>query len=156
MKSKILNNTKKFIFIFSLICLNSAFAQKKEVKTLKKQNIGGEPNWTYSQAVKISDFSELLFISGQIPVTNQNKVPKSIKDQCSVAWANVEAQLKKANMTVENLVKVKFFVSDRKYLKEVSKLRQQKLFNVKPALTIIITGIYNEEWLLEIEAIAAK
>ncbi|RED47516.1 RidA family protein [Seonamhaeicola aphaedonensis] len=148
---------KEFIhLIVSILSLNLAFGQNPEESKFKKQNIGGGAEWNYSEAVKISDFSELLFISGQVPITNQGKVPSNIKDQCTVAWSNVEAQLKEADMTLDNLVKVTFFVSDRKYLREVGQLREQNLLNIKPALTIVITGIYNENWLLEIEAIAAK
>lgn len=148
---------KYFEDILQPTVTNYSFAsQKVEKSKFKKTNIGGEPTWSYSEATKITDYSELLFISGQIPVTNNGNVPNNIKDQCEVAWSNIEAQLKKGNMTLDNLVKVTFFVSDRKYLKEVGKLRKKKLLNIKPALTIIITGIYNENWLLEIEAIAAK
>lgn len=154
------NNSKiyrVYVFIVAFIMLpNLIFSQTSEVKTLKKQNIGGGANWNYSEAVKISDYSELLFISGQVPVTIDDKVPDDIKDQCDVAWSNIEAQLKKADMTSENLVKVTFFVSDRKYLHAIGQLREQKLLKIKPAMTIIITGIYNQDWLLEIEAIAAK
>ncbi|AZQ58700.1 RidA family protein [Maribacter sp. MJ134] len=144
-----------FIIILTILS-NSIFGQENEGKQFKKQKIGGEANWTYSEAVKISDYSELLFISGQIPVINDNPVPDDIKEQCEIAWSNVETQLEKADMTAENLVKVTFFVSDRKYLNEISQLRKRKLLGVKPAMTIIITGIYNENWLLEIEGIAAK
>ncbi|TWO34686.1 RidA family protein [Seonamhaeicola sediminis] len=148
---------KKFIALtVTILCLNLSFGQNPEESKFKKQNIGGGADWSYSEAVKISDFSELLFISGQVPINAQGEVPNNIKDQCTMAWSNVEAQLKEANMTLDNLVKVTFFVSDRKYLPEVGQLRKQKLLNIKPALTIVITGIYNENWLLEIEAIAAK
>jgi hypothetical protein len=34
-------------------------------------------------------------------------------------------------------------------------VRQEVLGTHRPALTVIITGIYDERWLLEIEAIAA-
>lgn len=155
-ENKNLDGNKYIIVLVLILSINSAFSQKVEESKFRKSNIGAGPTWNYSEAVKITDYSELLFISGQVPVTNNGKVPDNIKDQCEVAWSNIEAQLKKADMTLDNLVKVTFFVSDRKYLHEVGKLREQKLLNIKPAMTIIITGIYNKNWLLEIEAIAAK
>jgi enamine deaminase RidA (YjgF/YER057c/UK114 family) len=54
-----------------------------------------------------------------------------------------------------NLVKVTVFLSDRCYREENYKIRKEILGEHSPALTIIITGIYDERWLLEIEAIAA-
>jgi enamine deaminase RidA (YjgF/YER057c/UK114 family) len=89
-------------------------------------------------------------------VTADDKVPDDIKEQCEIAWSNVEKQLAKAGMTAENLIKVTFFVSDRMYLSEMAQYRNRKLLDIKLAMTIIITGIYNENWLLEIEGVAAK
>jgi len=70
-------------------------------------------------------------------------------------WINVEAQLKAAGMTLDNLVKVTTFLSDRRYRRENYEVRMEVLGERSPALTVIITGIYDEAWLLEIEAIAA-
>ena len=59
-------------------------------------------------------------------------------------------------MALGNLVKVTVFLSDRKYREANSRIRKELLGQISPALTIIITGIYDEKWLLEIEAIAAR
>lgn len=156
MKNIIYRIPKYICFLLLVISVGFSYGQNSHKKKLKKQLIGGGKDWNYSQAVKITDFSELLFISGQIPEDDKGYVPSNIKEQCELAWANVEKQLEAAEMSTENLIKVKFFVSDRKYLGEVAKLRNRKLMKFKPALTIIITGIYRKEWLLEIEAVAAK
>ena len=65
------------------------------------------------------------------------------------------AQLEAADMSVTNLVKVTTFLSSREYASQNSEFRQEILGTHSPALTVIITGIYDEHWLLEIEAIAA-
>jgi enamine deaminase RidA (YjgF/YER057c/UK114 family) len=59
-------------------------------------------------------------------------------------------------MTLADLVEVTTYLSDRAYRAENSVIRQEVLGDHAPALTVIITGIYDEAWLLEIEAIAAK
>ncbi|MBL4906308.1 MAG: RidA family protein, partial [Sneathiella sp.] len=59
-----------------------------------------------------------------------------------------------ADMTLDNLVKVTIFLSDRKFAMENRAVRADVLEDRKPALTVIITGIFDEDWLLEIEAIA--
>ncbi len=109
----------------------------------------------YSQALEISEYDRILFISGQIPVTLDNYVPEDFKSQCELVWQHIDAQLEEANMTSENIVKVTTFLSDRKYADENSIVRQKYLGKNNPALTIIITGIYDESWLVEIEVIAA-
>jgi enamine deaminase RidA (YjgF/YER057c/UK114 family) len=114
------------------------------------QSMGG-----YSQAVELSGASRILLISGQIPVTVDNKVPEDFEAQARQTWANLIAQLHAADMTLDNLVKVTFLLSDRKYIPEYRRVRQEVLAGRKIALTTIITGIFDEQWLLEIEGIAA-
>jgi len=63
--------------------------------------------------------------------------------------------LRDAEMVVENLVKITVFLSDRQYCDANARIWREVLGSHRPALTIIIAGIYDEVWLLEIEAIAA-
>lgn len=58
-------------------------------------------------------------------------------------------------MSVENLTKITVFLSSREYAESNSAIRREFLGSHKPALTIIVAGIFDENWLLEIEAIAA-
>jgi 2-iminobutanoate/2-iminopropanoate deaminase len=109
----------------------------------------------YAQAVETRGAERVLYISGQIPVDSAGKLPTSFREQCRFAWRNVEAQLAAAEMTLDNLVKVTVFLSDRRYALENREIRQEVLGARSPALTVIITGIFDEAWLLEIEAIAA-
>jgi len=108
----------------------------------------------YSQAVEVSAATRRLYISGQVPVTPQGIVPDTFSAQADATWQNVVAQLHAADMDVEDLVKVTIFLSDRKYSLENRDARQKALGPCVPALTVIITGIFDEQWLLEIDAIA--
>ncbi len=113
------------------------------------------PPSRYSQALEVTGAARTLFISGQIPVAKDGSVPKDFRAQAQQAWANVEAQLRAAGMTLDNLVKVTIFLADRRYAMENRAVRQEVLGERAPALTVIITGIFDEAWLIEIEAIAA-
>ena len=110
---------------------------------------------SYCQAHEVSDFQRLLFISGQVPEDAAGHVPADFRGQCRLAWANVQAQLEAADMSLDDLVKVTVFLSDRRWRGENAEVRREVLGPRSPALTIIITGIYDEAWLLEIEAVAA-
>ena len=101
-------------------------------------------------------FEELVFVSGQIPVDADGAVPEAFADQCRLVWRNVEAQLRAAGMGLGDIVKVTTFLSDRAYAAENSAIRQEVLAGLTPALTMIIAGIYDPAWLLEIEVIAAR
>jgi 2-iminobutanoate/2-iminopropanoate deaminase len=109
----------------------------------------------YAQALLVSGATRQLFISGQIPVVRDGTVPESFAEQSRLAWRNVEAQLRAAGMTLDNLVKVTTFLSDRRYAAESRQTRSEILGDRKVALSVVIAGIFDEAWLLEIEAIAA-
>lgn len=109
----------------------------------------------YAEACEISGFSRLLFVSGQVPADADGEVPDDYRDQYRLAWSNVERQLKAAGMTFDNLVKATIFLSDRDLIAKSAGLRKEILGDRQPAITIIIAGIYDQAWLLEIEALAA-
>jgi 2-iminobutanoate/2-iminopropanoate deaminase len=110
----------------------------------------------YAQAARLTDFEELLFVSGQIPVAMDGAVPETFADQCRLVWRNVEAQLRAAGMGLADIVKVTTFLSDRAHAAENGAIRKEVLAGLTPALTILIAGIYDPAWLLEIEVIAAR
>ncbi|MGO4674106.1 RidA family protein [Bosea sp. 2KB_26] len=109
----------------------------------------------YAQALLVSGASRQLYISGQIPSTRDGTVPESFAEQSRLVWRNIEAQLHAAGMTLDNLVKVTTFLSDRRYAAESRQSRKEILGDRKVALSVVIAGIFDEAWLLEIEAIAA-
>ena len=108
----------------------------------------------YSQGVEVSTPGRFLYISGQIPEHRTGDLPARFEDQCRQVWSNIEVVLASAGMTVDDLVKVTTFLSDREYRSANSEIRQEALGDAKPALTVVIADIYNEQWLLEIEATA--
>lgn len=110
----------------------------------------------YAQAVRLSGLDEVVFLSGQIPVDTDGAVPESFADQCRLVWRNVEAQLRAAGMGLADIVKVTTFLSDRAHSAENGAIRREVLAGLTPALTVIIAGIYDPAWLLEIEVIAAR
>jgi len=110
---------------------------------------------SYAQAQLVSGPSRWLFVSGQVPADADGKVPKTFEEQCRLVWRNVQAQLEAGGMALTDLVKVTVFLSDRQYRAANAAVRKEVLGAHAPSLTIIIAGIYDEEWLLEIEAIAA-
>jgi len=116
-----------------------------------------EPNHdtAFAQACEVSGHTRLLFIAGQIPTGADGAVPPDYPSQYRLAWANVERQLKAAGMSFDNLVKATIFLSDRALIAQSGGLRKAVLGNRCPAITIVLTGIYDEAWLLEIEAVAA-
>jgi len=113
------------------------------------------PTSGYSQALELQGHTRLLFISGQTPVALDGSVPSGFEAQCRLAWQNVAAQLEAAGMSLDNLVMHRTFLADRRYAMANREVRKAVLSDRQPALTTIICGIFDEAWLIEIEAIAA-
>jgi len=114
-----------------------------------------QPAGGYSQALEIVGAQRLMFISGQIPENAAGEIPADFPTQARLAWRNILAQLEAAGMSMANLVKVTVFLSSREFAMPNRVIRQEVLGSHSPALTVIIAGIFDERWLLEIEAVAA-
>jgi 2-iminobutanoate/2-iminopropanoate deaminase len=99
---------------------------------------------------------ERSYVSGQIPQSRDGVVPATFREQCLLAWRNVEAQLRAADMTFDDLVKVTTFLSNRQFGAENAEVRREMLGDRAPALTVIVVDIFDSAWLLEIEAVAAR
>ncbi|NUR87429.1 MAG: RidA family protein [Nonomuraea sp.] len=110
----------------------------------------------YVHSYEIAGPARVVYVSGQIPEAGDGSVPEGFAAQCRQVWANVEKALAHHGMGLGDLVKVTTFLSDRAYRAENSAIRQEILAGHAPALTVIIAGIYDEAWLLEIEAVAAQ
>ena len=113
------------------------------------------PAGGYAQAVEVAGVRRILHVSGQIPVDRDGRVPLDFGSQCRLVWRSIEAQLRAADMSLDDLVKVTTYLSSRTHAAENSAIRREVLGERSPALTVIIAGIYDEAWLLEIEAVAA-
>jgi 2-iminobutanoate/2-iminopropanoate deaminase len=109
----------------------------------------------YSNALEISQFERIVFVSGQIPVDINGTVPSAFAAQCRLVWANVEAQLHAAEMRLDNVVDVTTFLADRAYGMENRVIRKQVLGDLCPASTTIVADIFDAAWLIEVKVVAA-
>ncbi len=105
--------------------------------------------------MEVVEATRWLYLSGQIPVAPDGSLAADFRGQCEQVWANVETQLRAAGMTLDNLVKVTTFLSDRAHALDNREVRIRVLAGRQPALTVIVTGIFDEAWMVEIEAVAA-
>jgi 2-iminobutanoate/2-iminopropanoate deaminase len=113
------------------------------------------PTTGYAQALEIAGHSRMLFVSGQTPVRFDGTVPEGFEAQCRLAWKNIEAQLDAAGMTLDNLIMHRTYLADRRYTLLNRSVRNEVLGGRSTALTVVIAGIFDEAWLVEIEAVAA-
>ena len=108
----------------------------------------------HAAAVEVTGPGRTLYTSGTVPVDADGNTPPDFEGQCRLVWANIEAILAAAGMDFDNLVKVTTYLADRKYGLANRAIRQELLGERRLALTVILPAIFDEAWLLEIEAIA--
>jgi 2-iminobutanoate/2-iminopropanoate deaminase len=108
----------------------------------------------YCEAMEVKGAQRWLVISGQTPVHPNGTVPVDFKAQARQVWANIEAQLRAANMTLDNLVKVSVFLADRRFGPQHRAVREEILAGRTIGLTVLICDMLDERHLLEIEAVA--
>jgi 2-iminobutanoate/2-iminopropanoate deaminase len=113
-----------------------------------------QPN-SYAQGALVTGPARWTYVSGQVPADSAGRVPGTFAEQARLAWRNVFGVLERAGMTPRDLVKVTVYLSDRRYRAENALIRAETLGEHAPALTVVIVGIWDEAWLLEIEAVAA-
>ncbi|WP_299849451.1 RidA family protein [uncultured Roseovarius sp.] len=117
---------------------------------------GAEAVGAYVQALEVTETTRRVYVSGQAPVTPDGELPTTFKGQAEAVWDNILAQLRAADMGPEHLVKATTFLVDRKYREENRDVRMSKLAGHTFALTVVLAGMFEEGWLLEIDAIAEK
>ena len=95
-----------------------------------------------------------LYISGQVGIGADGNIPDDIVAQSRLVWANLTAQLRAAGMTLDNVVNVVTILPDAADIAASRTGRQEALGDRKPASTLIIGGLANPAWKIEVEAIA--
>src|SRR5262249_2334368 len=112
------------------------------------------PVAAYTQATETSGATRTTYISGQIGQTMDGTIPDDIVEQSRLTWQNLEAQLKAAGMTLDNLVKVTTILPNQGDVAAAREVRSKVLGDRKPASTLIVGGLANPAWKIEVEGIA--
>ena len=116
---------------------------------------GNQPISRYAEAMEVTEAKRWLFLSGQTPMRPDGSIPVDFREQARQVWTNIQAQLREAGMTLDNIVKVTVYLSDRRYGAIHRAVREEILGERVLGLTVIIAGQLDERWLLEVEVIAA-
>jgi 2-iminobutanoate/2-iminopropanoate deaminase len=107
----------------------------------------------YTHGVEVE--GRLLFISGQVPRRpDERPVAEDAEGQLRQIWANLENVLRTAGADFSNLVHVRVYLADHKYKDVFRKVRGEVLGDLRPGVTVVICGIWDESWVAEIEAVA--
>ena len=111
----------------------------------------------YSHAVEVPPDHRLLFASGQLGIDPEDNVPVGVEEQTRLCFENIRAILAEAGMTMEDIVRINAFVTGREHLPGYMKARDEFVADPPPASTLmIVSGFAREEFVVEVEVVAAK
>ncbi len=111
----------------------------------------------YAHGVEVSPESTTLHVSGQVGVASDGSLDASFGGQCRQAFRNLFAVLESAGMTKDDIVKLTFYLTRPSDMDELVDVRRELIDGVRPAVTtLFIGGLVSKDWLIEIDAFAAK
>ena len=111
----------------------------------------------YSDAIETKSNLRWLYTSGTPGLSEAGDLPKDISGQAELAWQHILKMLKQADMAPTDLVKVTQYLTRAEDIQAYGKVRSRILGDVRPAfMLLVIPQLVRPEFLIEVEAIAAK
>ncbi|WP_027669288.1 RidA family protein [Rhizobium leguminosarum] len=109
----------------------------------------------YIHALEVRHPSRLLFVSGTMGLDQQGMAAADLEGQLELIWSNLRAILSSADMTVANIVRLTSYLSDGAFVEANQNARVRALGGRAVPTTAIIVETLRDDWLVEIEIIAA-
>jgi enamine deaminase RidA (YjgF/YER057c/UK114 family) len=120
------------------------------------------PTQGYSQVVKVRS-GEMIFLSGQVGLTPGGQLAGAdYGSQLEQAFRNIEAGLRAAGASMGDLIKINYFVSSSAPAADLLPahiaIRDRYVNTATPPASafVFVNRLARPEWLVEIEAVAAK
>ena len=112
---------------------------------------------SYSDAVEVPANARWLFTSGTPGLALDGVLPQDVTLQAQLAWTHVVSMLKRADMTVHDLVKVTHYLVRAADIPAYVLVRSRFLGAARPAsMLLTVSALARPEFLVEVEAYAAK
>ena len=109
----------------------------------------------YVHAIEVENPARLLFVAGTMGLDASGAAGKTLAEQLELVWSNLTTILASADMTVDNIVRLTSYLRDASYAEENARARIAALGNRRVPTTAIVAQTLAEDWLVEIEIIAA-
>ncbi|MGO7362802.1 RidA family protein [Rhizobium leguminosarum] len=109
----------------------------------------------YIHALEVRHPSRLLFVSGTMGLDQQGMAAADLEGQLELIWSNLRAILTSADMTVDNIVRLTSYLSDGAFMEANQNARVRALGGRAVPTTAIIVETLRDDWLVEIEIVAA-
>ncbi|MCP4314968.1 MAG: RidA family protein [Hyphomicrobiales bacterium] len=108
----------------------------------------------YSRAVVQGDF---CFVAGTTGYDYETmRMPKSIEEQTQNALFTIDRTLTEAGFKLSDIVRVQYYITDASDAGRVFPIVGEFFADIRPAATMLVTGLIRPEMRIEIEATALR
>lgn len=115
------------------------------------------PFGRYSHGLLVPEGASLLVTSGQLGIAADDHVPEGVTAQAELCFEAIRAILAEGGMGFGNVIRLSAFVTRREDFAAYMAVRDRYVSDPLPVSTlIIVTGFTRPEFLVEVEATAAK
>ena len=104
---------------------------------------------------KVEVANETLYVSGTMGLDQDGIAGASIDEYLELIWNNLRIILSSADMSVDNIVRLTSYLRSGEYMQANATARLKALNGRRIPTTAIIAETLYEDWLVEIEIIAA-
>jgi 2-iminobutanoate/2-iminopropanoate deaminase len=109
----------------------------------------------YLHAMEVRAAERFLFVSGTMGLDAGGEPGATIDTQLDLLWTNLRTILASAGLTVDNIVRLTSYLRDTSYA-EANRDARLAALNGRPVpTTVIVAETLANEWLVEIDVIAA-
>jgi enamine deaminase RidA (YjgF/YER057c/UK114 family) len=109
----------------------------------------------YAHAMEVVAPQRLLFVSGTMGLDETGKPGATLDEQLALIWNNLRAILASADMSVDNIVRLTSYLRDAGFVEANQNARLAALGGRAIPTTAIVAQTLRDDWLVEIEVIAA-
>lgn len=134
-------------------------ARRPSVHELVTSRKAPKPVGAYSQAVRVKQAGEMLFVSGQIPieVPSGNVFRGDIAKQAELAFNHVKNIVADAKFTMDEVVKVTLYLTNMENFDKVNDVYQRMFVGQNlPARAIVEVSKLPKDVDIEVDCIAVK
>ncbi len=113
---------------------------------------------TFTQGLMVEGVRDWFVLSGQIGLKPDGSLAgRDTESQIRQAFANIAALLADAGLGLDDLVFLRFYLTDPADIPTMRTTRNDFLGSRKvPSTLLVISALANPDWTVEIEAVAAR
>ncbi len=127
-----------------------------QIERLKPNNVWDSTPYKFSQAIRVRQSQDLLFIAGQAGMDERGQIVQGLEAQVRQSFENIRRVVTSAGGSMENVIRITGYLRDMGALETYTRIMSEFFQNNLPAATVVeVTALALEPLLVEIEAAAA-